>query len=1528
MVLLMIIPASFAYENDTGLFIDQSADTDIYVSVSDENLLKEKYNDYYFDASAQKDGNGSFESPYKYLKSSRLKDYSNIHLANGEYTLDKKAYVDFVNFIGSDVDKTVITYGGVGLTTSNDVTLKNITLIDCAIDNSGNLKATNTVFLNGTGKVNGYGDSFGGAICSYGGSLTFVNCTFAENYATFGGAIYISGDILDVSDSRFISNSAFGIGGAIACENNVNVTISKSKFYNSSSVAGDGGAIYVIDSDYFNGSDLQIVNSSGAFGGAITTLNSNVYLTDINCSDCRARWDGGAIYAMYCDFSLTKSTFESNSALNGGALFIDCCDYIVKGNGFYNNSASCAGAIYSLLNELNNTLKTDNNFRNNKANQHDDVYDTDEINLNIGSGNYTLYKFTPKSIENLPARYSLIDEGQVTSVKDQKTSGSCWAFTALTILESCILKAANVTYDFSEENMKNLMALYSHYGWNFTPNEGGNFRMSHGYLLSWLGPVLEVDDEYEDPSVLSPVLNSVVHVHNVLQLRHDNSTDNDAIKEALMKYGAVGIAINMNQGRFYNARTYGYYCNEKSSQNHAVTIVGWDDNYSKNNFKSTPEDDGAWIIKNSWGDYWGDDGYFYLSYYDASFWGDEIWRAPYTFILNDTVKFDKNYQYDVPGVTDFFYNTTSSVMYKNVFTSEGDEFLAGVSTYFNELTDWSVTVNVNDEFKAFKSGTSNRGYFTIDLDEMVLLKAGDVFEVIFNITVDGDAAFPISEIYELNHEFYYPGISYASWDGENWLDLYDLKSSYPDHWYASQVACIKAFTILRTLDTVLTLDFNHNFENPVTITATVVDEDGNPVNKGHVTFTIEGIDYAIDVNNGIASMKYSFEGESKYVSATFDGEGYSSSFDEGIVDFSKTDVIMDLKISQAMNNATLDITCLNKISEDLIVYINDKQIKPVRLVDGKAKIDLTNLQNGVYNINITLPASSIYECDAIIDSFAVDVSKTQIFASDLTFGERDVKILNVTLVDEAKKPLSNRLINVDVAGYSFAGFSDENGVLRLPLLLDVGKYDCQITFDGDNSHFKSDASIKIEIEKFTKNSSQIIIDVGEVSIGEDVDVDIYVPGATGEVIAIYDGEKIELTLDEDGCTGIIISEIGAGTHILDVFYAGDDNYEMANATEIIEVLKLSSKINLAISEPRIGVATTINVEVPGASGEILVVVDGVDYIRQLFDSKATLTVDSLAVGNHDVVVVYYGDDIYDSTYANMIVEGTAVSSEFKQLTVSGSGTVSAVLVDENQKPIANANIKYTINGKAFSTKTSNNGAVSIEVSSNSDVVITYDGSDRILPANVSLTIKDLIKPRVATSINAQDYNTYSIDYYAGERGGYFEVKLVDASGKAISAKPVKIGFNGMVYNTTTDSAGWARLQINLANEGTYTFAVAFLGDDDYQGAFTVKKIIVTKKTTSISAPAKSFKTSAKTKSYTVTLKTIPGSSIDGKTYLKEGKKVTITVAGKTYSAKTNANGQATFNLNINKKGTYTANVNFAGDNSYKASKATTKITIN
>ena len=122
-------------------------------------------------------------------------------------------------------------------------------------------------------------------------------------------------------------------------------------------------------------------------------------------------------------------------------------------------------------------------------------------------------------------------------------------------------------------------------------------------------------------------------------------------------------------------------------------------------------------------------------------------------------------------MSDYFLNSSSSVWYKNIFEATDDEYLAAVSTFFEKDTNWTAYIYVNDELKLVKEGKSHPGYYTIDLNRLIPLKIGDIFEVVFNITVDGEAAFPISERSVFNKLMYGPGISYMSYDGENWQDI-------------------------------------------------------------------------------------------------------------------------------------------------------------------------------------------------------------------------------------------------------------------------------------------------------------------------------------------------------------------------------------------------------------------------------------------------------------------------------------------------------------------------------------------------------------------------------------------------------------------------------------------------------------------------------------------------------------------------------------------------------------------------------------
>ncbi len=142
------------------------------------------------------------------------------------------------------------------------------------------------------------------------------------------------------------------------------------------------------------------------------------------------------------------------------------------------------------------------------------------------------------------------------------------------------------------------------------------------------------------------------HVQDVYIIpARSSSTDNDNLKNAVLNYGAVYVSMRWDgpqysSSAYWNDATHAYYYNGSGDSDHAVAIVGWDDNYPRTNFATTPPGDGAFIVRNSWGSAWGDAGYFYISYYDNILASG----VSYSFLnAEPTTNFGRIYQYDPLG---------------------------------------------------------------------------------------------------------------------------------------------------------------------------------------------------------------------------------------------------------------------------------------------------------------------------------------------------------------------------------------------------------------------------------------------------------------------------------------------------------------------------------------------------------------------------------------------------------------------------------------------------------------------------------------------------------------------------------------------------------------------------------------------------------------------------------------------------------------------------------------------------------------
>lgn len=195
---------------------------------------------------------------------------------------------------------------------------------------------------------------------------------------------------------------------------------------------------------------------------------------------------------------------------------------------------------------------------------------------------------------SLPVRYDLRDYGRVSEVRDQGSWGTCWAFAALSALESSLLPDEKCEFSVDHLAMNN--------GFNADLDDGGDYNMALAYMTSWRGPVTEAQDPYGDGKY-EDGLSAAVHLQDAVII---NERDYSQIKQLIMQYGAVQSAIYSQPdirslSAYYNEENAAYYYPESQECNHDIDIIGWDDTYPKENFVTEPEKDGAFICKNSWG---------------------------------------------------------------------------------------------------------------------------------------------------------------------------------------------------------------------------------------------------------------------------------------------------------------------------------------------------------------------------------------------------------------------------------------------------------------------------------------------------------------------------------------------------------------------------------------------------------------------------------------------------------------------------------------------------------------------------------------------------------------------------------------------------------------------------------------------------------------------------------------------------------------------------------------------------------------
>ena len=678
---------------------------------------------------------------------------------------------------------------------------------------------------------------------------------------------------------------------------------------------------------------------------------------------------------------------------------------------------------------------------------------------------------------SLQTKYSLKDNISI-NIKNQQKVGSCWAFAMSSVLETTMAnknKISGLKYSPMHMDYKTGDLFERNVG------EGGSILMALAYLASGYGPVDEKDfpfesvyDEQKNPqskSYLTDISNvdlnkiakarttdlklfpniyksftsnSITYKNSSSVLSSNTYSEDEVkairniIKQHIKENGAVlagfysdmGIVASTGQivSDYFNANTNSYYSDSSTNNsNHAVTIIGWDDNYSKTNFKNgkQPLKDGAYIVLNSWGKEFGDNGYFYVSYDDA-FIEQSILGVQNIKQIN-TKDYDQMYEYDelginisLPVVNDARTAYLTSGYSANVFSRKDTnktEYLTEVGLYMLSTQGVEIYVNPsNDELSqgtlvASCTGTNalESGYHTVKLSSPVKLTGSKFVVKVKYINLEM-ATLPLEcdliasglgtgSAYNLyNPATSNPGESYISNDGTKWSDLYGYKVDSIT--FKDTSACIKAFSTYSSNTqnptvSVTGVTLNKSIENikvgkTASLTATVTPS--NATNKKILWSSSD--ETVANVKDGVVTgIK---EGTSTITAITEDG-GYKATCKVTVEKEQKEEKVLVTGVTLNKSNQTIKIgetfsltatvTPSNATNRKILWSSSDETVASVK--DGV----VTGIKEGIATITVTTEDGGYKAtCKVTVEKEEKEEQEERVLVTGVTLNKETEKI--------------------------------------------------------------------------------------------------------------------------------------------------------------------------------------------------------------------------------------------------------------------------------------------------------------------------------------------------------------------------------------------------------------------------------------------------------------------------------------------------------------------------------------------------------
>ena len=534
-----------------------------------------------------------------------------------------------------------------------------------------------------------------------------------------------------------------------------------------------------------------------------------------------------------------------------------------------------------------------------------------------------------------------------------------------------------------------------------------------------------------------------------------------------------------------------------------------------------------------------------------------------------------------------------------------------------------------------------------------------------------------------------------------------------------------------------------------------------------------------------------------------------------------SDLIFNIT-SEEPGKILIDVTIDKKATGNIAVVVDGDKYD-VAIVNGSAKLTLSDLPAGVYYIEAKYNGNSIVTESYNSTKFTIDLidSSIAVEAKDIKCGEEAV--ITATVTDGA-----TGTVTFFVNGKTYVvDITDSVATLKIADLT-TGDYPVFAYYNGDKYYKTSYNSTTFNVAKLASTTT---VNVSDIKVGEDAVIDISVPEITSGVVSVTVGDAIYNVAVVDGKGSLTLSGLASGSYDVVAKFNGDDKYLASEDSAKFNVTKLASTIDIAVDNIKVGEDAVIGVALPeDATGEVIISVNGKNYTVMTKYGMANVTISDLANGTYSVDVFYNGDDIY-APIKNSTAFTVSKVSDYNMTVdiadiVKGENATITVSVPED----GTGSVIVTINGTDYKG-TVVNGTAKVIIPGLDEgtykVVTFYTGDNKYDSMIVNGTI----------TVNKNTKTTLTMDnlvkYFNGPQK--LMAKLVDGFGNPIANATVYFTINGKVYARITDENGTASIAIRLL-PGEYKASALFNGTKDHDKAtanatVTVKSTIFGNDTT-------------------------------------------------------------------------------------------------